>query len=179
MWIEQWAQPHLANNVVASICGATDLRSRIGLYGAGQIIAFGDSGLDTGNLSNMSADFQTTRLVGEYYLGPVSQQGKQAGDWSDISGHGTHVIGSAVGAGVNTPVFSGSNPLSPLYPSSPLSHSYANSLTGMAPEADIYIQSIGDSSDNVYPPQDLSDLFHRPTTPAHACTRIAGISRWI
>lgn len=138
VWVEEWQKPKLANNVAQQIVGAPDLRLRSSLYGAGQIIAFADSGLDTGNLANLSADF-SGRLVSAYSL-------RRANDWSDLMSHGTHVMGCAVGSGQ----LSGSNPPA---------HSYTGSFAGVAPEAGYVIQSIGDESAFVYPPLDLAQLF--------------------
>lgn len=140
-WVEEWVQPRPANNVAQGIIGVHDVRQRIGLYGEGQIVAFADSGLDTGNPATMSDDF-AGRILASFAL-------RRQDDWSDPTGHGTHAIGVAVNSGV----LSGSNPAE---------HSYDGSFAGVAPEASIIIQSIGDSSGFVYPPMTLSTLF-QPT----------------
>lgn len=140
-WIEEWVQPRPSNNVATGIIGAHDVRQRIGLYGEGQILAFADSGLDTGNLATLCDDF-AGRILAAYAL-------RRPDDWSDVTGHGTHAIGVAVNSGV----LSGSDPAQ---------HSYDSSFAGVAPEAQIVIQSIGDSSGFVYPPLTLSTLF-QPT----------------
>ncbi|MBI2843133.1 MAG: S8 family serine peptidase [Armatimonadetes bacterium] len=138
LWVEEWIQPRAANDVAQGIMGLPAVREQVGLFGAGQIIAFADSGLDTGDLSTLSADF-AGRIVNAY---GIARQGQ----WDDVSGHGTHVIGIAAGSGA----LSGSNPPA---------HSYAGSFAGMAPEAGIIIQSIGDETTLVHPPLDLSTLF--------------------
>ncbi|MBP6962944.1 MAG: S8 family serine peptidase [Armatimonadetes bacterium] len=140
-WIEPWVQPRPVNNVAQGIIGVHDVRERIGLYGAGQVIAFADSGLDTGSQSTMSADF-ANRILAAFAL-------RRQDDWSDPTGHGTHSIGVATGSGA----LSGSNPGQ---------HSYDTSFAGVAPEAGIVVQSIGDTSGFVYPPLVLSTLF-QPT----------------
>ncbi len=137
-WVEQWEQPRIFNNVAGQITGAADLRLRSALYGAGQVIAFSDSGLDTGNVSTLSADY-SGRLLKAYAL-------RRQNDWSDLVGHGTHAMGCAVGSGQ----LSGSNPST---------HSYSDSFAGIAPEAQFIIQSIGDETAFVYPPMDLVQLF--------------------
>lgn len=138
LWIEEWLQPRTANNSAHAIVHAPEMRARLGLYGAGQTIAFADSGLDTGNVSTLSADF-SGRIVAAYGL-------KRPGEWSDLYSHGTHVIGVAAGSGS----LSGGNPAA---------HSYDGSFAGMAPEAGLVIQSIGDGTIYVYPPLNLNDLF--------------------
>jgi subtilisin family serine protease len=137
-WIEPYVQPKLCNSQSELICGVPRVRQDLGLYGAGQIIGLADAGLDTGNMSTLSPDF-SGRVLKAYSL-------RRANDWSDLNGHGSHVAGSAVGAGV----LSGSNPSA---------HSYEGSLAGYAPEAKLVFQSIGDGGDMVFPPLYLSELF--------------------
>lgn len=137
-WIEEWVQPRPANNVAQSILGVPALRQRVSLFGAGQIVAFADSGLDTGSLATLSADF-AGRVYKAYGI-------RRPGVWSDLTGHGTHVLGVAVGSGV-------------LSGSEPSTHTYDGSFAGVAPEAELIIQSIGDSSPFVYPPLELSTMF--------------------
>lgn len=137
-WIEEWVQPRVTNNVAAGIIGAEAVRTRLGLYGAGQVIAIADTGLDTGQQATLSADF-AGRLLKAYAI-------RRPGDWSDLTGHGTHITGIATGSGV----LSGSNPSG---------HLYTGSFAGVAPEAQFIMQSIGDASEYLYPPANLSDLF--------------------
>jgi subtilisin family serine protease len=140
-WIEPYLQPKLCNNVAAGICGLPELRQGLGLFGAGQIVGVADAGLDTGNLSTISADF-AGRIIRAYAL-------RRPGDWSDLNGHGTHVVGSLLGSGA----LSGANPAL---------HSYTDSFAGSAPEASLVFQSIGDAGDLVFPPLYLFELF-QPT----------------
>ena len=140
-WIEEWVQPIVTNNVAQGIIGVHETRQRLGLYGEGQIIAIADSGLDTGSLSTLSDDFGG-RILAAYAL-------RRPGEWSDLTGHGTHAIGIAAGSGE----LSGSDPMT---------HSYDTSFAGVAPESQIVIQSIGDNTGYVYPPLALSTLF-QPT----------------
>lgn len=137
-WIEPYVQPNICNNMACEISGVPEVRSTLGLYGANEIIGVADTGLDTGSLSTMSADF-AGRIVSTYSL-------RRPGDWSDLSGHGTHVAGTVLGSGA----LSGSDPAL---------HSYDGSFAGVAPEAKVVFQSIGDSGTYVFPPLDLNDLF--------------------
>lgn len=140
-WIEEWVPPQTANNVAQSIIGVPQVRNRTGLFGAGEIISFADSGLDSGNVATLSPDL-AGRVIKTYAL-------RRPGDWSDLSGHGTFCVAAAAGSGA----LSGSNAAA---------HAYTNSFCGVAPEASIIIQSIGDSGSYVYPPVTLSELFEPP-----------------
>ena len=137
-WVEPYIQPKLCNNVAEGIMGVQDVREDIGLYGASQTVGVADNGLDTGDLSTISADF-SGRISKTYCI-------RRSDAWSDLNGHGSHVTGSFVGSGI----LSGSNPST---------HSYDNSFAGVAPEAKLVFQSIGDSSGMVFPPLHLGDLF--------------------
>jgi serine protease AprX len=66
-----------------------------GLTGTGQIVAFADTGLDSGDLNNLSADFR----------GQVKSAfavGLGGSSWGDPMNHGTHVAGSIAGNGANS-----------------------------------------------------------------------------
>jgi hypothetical protein len=105
---------------------ANDLRASLGLYGNGQVVAVADTGLDTGNLGSLPPDV-AGRVIKTYCLGRISPC-----DWSDYVAHGTHVVGSVLGNGSA----SGSNPAA---------HSYNGSFAGVAPEAQLVLQSLADS----------------------------------
>jgi subtilisin family serine protease len=137
-WIEPYVQSKLCNDVASGISGVPDARQDLSLFGAGQLIGVADSGLDSGDVNTISADF-ASRVQKTYTL-------RRPGDWSDLNGHGTHVTGSVMGSGV----LSGSNPAT---------HSYSGSFAGYAPEARLVFQSIGDSGEYVFPPLHLADLF--------------------
>lgn len=64
-----------------------------GYKGQGQIASMADTGLDTGDLNTISADFKNAIVDGEVF----APYGKS---WEDPMGHGTHVAGSIVGRGV-------------------------------------------------------------------------------
>ncbi|HJZ45520.1 MAG TPA: S8 family serine peptidase [Roseiflexaceae bacterium] len=119
-WIEPAPRPRLLNDVARAIMHVDAAWQDRGLYGAGQIIGVADSGLDTGNPKTISADF-AGRLVATHVLAT-------GGDLADTFGHGTHVAGSAAGAGAQ----SGARPAQ---------HQYAGSFAGVAPEAGLVIQA--------------------------------------
>jgi subtilisin family serine protease len=133
----------LFNNIARNIMTVNNIWTDLGYYGAGQIVAVADTGLDNGkNDSTLAADFRG-RLFNAYAL-------YRTNDWSDDNGHGTHVAGSILGNGVN----SGSNPTA---------HSYIGSFAGAAPEASLIFQSVGDASSYLYGlPSDLNELFTPP-----------------
>ncbi len=115
----------------------------LGLFGAGQIVAYSDSGLDVGNIETLSADFEG-RVLTAHPLGERST-------WNDLVGHGTHVAGSIAGSGA----LSGSNPAA---------HAYDGSLAGVAPEAFLVVQAfrIDEVSGEIEGlPEDLNVLFQQ------------------
>jgi serine protease AprX len=119
-WIEPVARPRLLNDVARTIMHVDSAWQDRGLYGNGQIIGVADSGLDTGNPATLSADF-AGRLVATHVLAV-------GGDVADTHGHGTHVAGSAAGAGVQ----SGAQPAQ---------QQYSGSFAGVAPAAGLVIQA--------------------------------------
>ncbi len=137
-WIEPYVQPRLCNDAATVICGIDDIRQGLGIYGLNQLIGVADCGLDTGNLNTLSADF-AGRVEKVYTL-------RRPGEWSDLNGHGTHVVGTLLGSGV----LSGSNPGA---------RDYYGSFAGYAPLARLVFQSIGDDGSYVFPPLHLSELF--------------------
>jgi hypothetical protein len=127
LWIEPQLAKELFNDVGGGeIIGADHTRTDLGLYGAGQVVAVADSGLDVGmNDASLSADF-AGRILDARSLCHDGYQG-----WNDFVGHGTHVAGSVLGSGK----LSGSNPAR---------HQYGDTLAGVAPEARLIVQSIED-----------------------------------
>lgn len=67
-----------------------------GFNGAGQIVGFADTGLDSGNLSSLIPDFQGQVKVG-------MAMGLGGNSWGDPHNHGTHVAGSIAGNGRSSP----------------------------------------------------------------------------
>lgn len=138
-WIEHRVERELFNDVARGIMNVNSTWSGIGIYGSGEMVAVCDTGLDTGSLSTISADF-AGRVFKTYNLGRKKL-------WNDPNGHGTHVAGSVLGNGV-------------LSGSSPASHDYASSFAGTAPEAQLIFQSVLDVTGGLGGiPADLNDLF--------------------
>jgi subtilisin family serine protease len=160
-WIEPFYERVLFNDVARSsaLMDAESAWADLGLYGQGQTVAVADTGLDTGSLATLHADFRGTptgcsgsdRIVATYALG-------RPGDWSDScryrdgavwvndGGHGTHVAGSVLGNGCN----SGSSG----------TPDYSGSHAGLAPQANLVFQSVMDSACGLLGiPDDLNDLF--------------------
>jgi hypothetical protein len=144
VWIEPYIAPSFQNNIAGGlIMRAEAVRSTLGLYGNGQIVGVADSGLDTGNSTTLHPDVRG-RVRAAYCLGRPSPC-----SWSDTNGHGTHVVGSVLGNGSA----SGSNPVA---------HSYTYSQAGVAPEAELVLQSIGDNNDGLSGiPVDAGDLLRQ------------------
>lgn len=141
-WIEPRAEAKLFNDVGRGIMTAPTLWSGIGLYGSGEIVGVCDTGLDTGDLTTISADF-AGRVFNTYALGRKKL-------WDDPDGHGTHVCGSVLGSGS-------------LSGSTPATHSYTSSFAGVAPEAQVVFQSIVTSTGALGGiPSDLQQLFLPP-----------------
>ncbi|WP_406661021.1 PGF-pre-PGF domain-containing protein [Methanolobus sp. ZRKC3] len=129
-WIEEYTQPTIKNDVAAGIINVDTVLNNYGLNGSGQIIAVCDTGLDTGvNDNTMHADLRGRILN----ITDLSNDGSSA----DQFGHGTHVAGSALGNGLLS----------------------GGQYSGMAPEAELVFQAIGNEGFTVYPPDDLSDMF--------------------
>lgn len=141
LWVEPYLEPKLNNDIGGgTIMRADTVRSSLGLYGSGQIVAVADTGLDTGNQSTLHSDVRG-RVVKTYCLGRPSPC-----DWSDYVAHGTHVAGSVLGNGS-------------LSGSTPSAHQYANSYAGVAPEAQLVFQSVASSQGSLSGiPTDRGDL---------------------
>ena len=140
-WIGHVPAPWLVNDVAAGILGVAP-RAAHGRYGAGQIVAIADSGLDVGETGALSADFDS-RVVATHVL--VVDE-----DWDDNNGHGTHTAGSLAGSGV-------------LSGSIPATSSYDGSFAGIAPEASLVVQAFEADASGVVTglPADLVTLFQQ------------------
>jgi subtilisin family serine protease len=66
-----------------------------GMTGEGQVVAVADTGLDTGDVNTLNADFQGQLKVG-------LAMGLGGSSWGDPEMHGTHVSGSILGNGHNS-----------------------------------------------------------------------------
>ena len=126
--------PKLHNDKARQIMGIPDDNSFGGmaLTGRGQIVAICDSGLDTGNASNIHQDFRD-RVIGIRSLGagvglaPFTNDppGHDDGPADNNSAHGTHVAGSVLGSGA-----AGRQAGGTLVPQ------------GIAPEAEVFFQAV-------------------------------------
>ncbi len=128
VWVEAADVLALHQQPSTTIITADQVRANLSLTGADQVIAIADSGLDTGDLATLHRDLRG-RVIRTYALG-------RAGDWSDPTGHGTHMAGAAAGSGV-------------LSGSVPEGNIYAGTYTGVAPAAKLVIQSIGDAQGGI------------------------------
>jgi subtilisin family serine protease len=126
-WVEPYVRPELFNDVARGdeIMNATAVWGDLGLYGAGQVVAVADTGLDVGvNDSTLNDDFEG-RVLSLHDLDNWPLDGAD-----DLcSGHGTHVAGSVLGNGSN----SGSDPAD---------HDYSTGYAGLAPEAQLVFQAV-------------------------------------
>lgn len=128
MNVERKAKKKLMNEV-ARTEGLMNVEAvnETGYKGKGVTVVVADTGLDSGDFSNIHDDFQDKNVIGV-----VGEANTSRTDWSDINGHGTHVAGSAVGTGAH----------------------YHGDYAGMAPEADLYFICLGDSSSYL---EDITD----------------------
>ncbi len=125
-WIEPSGRPRIVNDHARAIMNVDPVWQNGLLFGTGQVIAIADSGLDTGDMGTLSPDF-AGRIVATHVL-------SEGAHWDDNHGHGTHVAGSAAGAGVE----SGADPAG---------HDYVGSFAGVAPEANLVIQAFEAKAD--------------------------------
>jgi subtilisin family serine protease len=120
MMAENYYPNYVYNNYAAPLLGVNETWTRLNLNGNSTIVAVGDTGLDTGNLSTLHLDFRG-RVVGISAWVAANPTG------SDLHGHGTHVSGSVLGNGTMS----------------------SGVIRGMAPEARLFMQSLnGNGSDN-------------------------------
>lgn len=121
----------------------------MGYTGKGEMVVIADSGLDSGNLGDLHPDLPTgddlSILVGK----AAQAYGRSPGDWTDYTGHGTHVAGIAVGLGTMT--------------YTPPGGSYPQRQPGVAPGASLGFAVLGDPAGQgaVYPvqPDDLDHFY--------------------
>ncbi|MBC8163290.1 MAG: S8 family serine peptidase [Roseiflexaceae bacterium] len=95
MWAEPARLAELFNDVGGGIIQLDAARVQLPeLDGRGQTIAIADTGLDVEQQvqAGMNPDFAPARVQGANLC-------PSGGDWSDRSGHGTHVAGTAAGSG--------------------------------------------------------------------------------
>lgn len=89
-WIERHVRPQVVNDFATADTGVQSVWNAHGLTGRGQVIAIADSGLDTGDMNTLHADF-TNQIVRVVNLGGYT--------FGDYNGHGTHTAGTLAGDG--------------------------------------------------------------------------------
>ncbi len=153
-WVERAPQWQLHNDKSDNIMGVRSVWDTQGLYGAGQIVAVCDTGLDRGSTAPalLHDDFENgsgvSRVLALYDL-----VGGGDGAEDRNSGHGTHVAGSVLGNGD----LSGATPSSHTYPET--------AYVGMAPEASLVFQAVEDDGGDLSGiPLDLNNLFPQAYT---------------
>ena len=120
----------LHNRVATGITRADELQTS-GLDGEGQIVAVCDTGLDTGDATTVSADFNgRTRAIHAF---------GRPGLANDPNGHGTHVAGSVLGNGTNS----------------------NGNVRGIAPAAELVFQSVMDAGGGLGGLANLENVFQR------------------
>jgi len=140
-WVEPWAQPILHNAIARSDLGMNKngVETRLGLYGAGQIVVDGDTGVSTGNTATMHDDFK-----GHFYKG--SWGSGICGSWADYDEHGTHTAGSVLGNGVRSGAITAT-------------HAYSGSNAGIAPEALLWAWAFCDNWSGLPDTNPYTDYF--------------------
>jgi subtilisin family serine protease len=132
--IEEYSGEKLYNNVAVRLLGADTVHAGPGFKGAGEVIAVCDTGLDTGDPTQIHPAFRGR----VHKLYPLARSVA-----SDPHGHGTHVCGSVLGDGVladGTPI------------------------RGAAPKATLVLQSVLNGNGGLSLPSNLNDLFDTPYT---------------
>ena len=138
-WLER-RRPRVPFNDLARLPGSLDTAPLdslpVPLDGAGQIVAVADSGLGTGGDASAPAQAVPHPDLADRLL--AVHEWARTNDWSDPSGHGTHVAGSLLGTGAAS----------------------TNLYRGIAPAASLVFQCVGDASGAFSGlPDDLRDLF--------------------
>ena len=148
--LETPGDPQLSNFAArrADMLNIDPAQETFGLKGKGQTIGIVDTGLD-GGIYNMHPDFDspTRKIRGAI----VSSSTKTS--WQDDNGHGTHVAGSAAGAGTSS----------------------GGAYAGVAPQADLFILNIQNQGSSVLLPA-YTDLFNVYTSGVHVINNSWGDS---
>ncbi len=132
LWVERFIAPRVQNDQVRKILGVTAARQQLGwLDGAGQIVAVTDTGLDVeaSVLADTNADFPASQIAAAFSPAQVDTScasNADAATWSDRNGHGTHVAGTVLGSGANSPS--------------------GFSFAGIAPKANLIVQGVETSA---------------------------------
>lgn len=135
VWIAPVPSLRPLNDRSRVLVGVNAVWSDLGLQGEGQIIGIADTGLDTGDVNTLSADFQ-----GRVEQGIPRVPGR---DWADDFGHGTHIAGIIAGQGKTA-----AGPPDP------------QSFAGVAPRAKLVVQGFELDNTGYHGfPEDLNELF--------------------
>lgn len=128
-WIEPYIMPTVTNAMGRKIIGSEAVWQDFGYFGDGQIVAISDSGLSV--QGQLTADFgnRLVRAFSPSEMNLSSPACRAKTTFTDLNGHGTHVAGSVLGAGVR----SGSNAAN---------HLYTSSHAGVAPEAQLVFMAL-------------------------------------
>ncbi len=157
-----------ANQYTSSVQGGHYSQNNWQLYGANQIVAVSDSGLDNA----VACSSQTTctnlnptlhpdlagRIVGIYDIATAGST-----TVADTSGHGTSTAGRVAGNGVANGT------------TNPTSHSYQNGPAAMAPEAKLYIQDVAADSGLLFGPTATTIIANQFTPAKNGGSRIQTI----
>ncbi|KAB2953785.1 S8 family serine peptidase [Heliorestis acidaminivorans] len=155
----QIEQPHqeieLLSDRARDIVGATPvslpgLITAKGLTGEGQIVALADSGLDSGQLSDLHPDFHSEEGKMPKVIQLQSWAGRDRAD--DTNGHGTHMAGIIAGTGSAS----------------------KGQYKGLAPGASLYIQGLLNEEGVLRTPANLEQLFY----PAYSAGARIHVNGW-
>lgn len=127
-WIDIPPVIELSNETATQTTGARTVWADFGYYGQGQTVAVLDTGLGTGDLSTMHADF-SNGAGGTRITALVATPYNVSGEVRDKDGHGTHVAGTVLGNGIE----SGADPVNNIFPD--------DCYAGIAPKASLVFQS--------------------------------------
>ncbi|MCQ2560129.1 MAG: S8 family serine peptidase, partial [Clostridia bacterium] len=115
----------------------------------GQIVAFADSGLDKGSISDIHPDLRTQEGQMPKVIALNSWAGREKAD--DPDGHGTHMAATIAGTGAGS-----------------------EQWQGLAPGASLYFQGLLNAQGQINLPDDLSTLFD----PAYAAGARIHVDAW-
>ncbi|MBI4415882.1 MAG: S8 family serine peptidase, partial [Euryarchaeota archaeon] len=158
MWIDRETQPYVFNDiarwVIQSADGstfATPVHDQ-GIYGTGQIVTVGDTGIDFEHDAfedpSVPAPGPGHRKVTDYYV-----PGNAGGDGSDQGiNHGTHVSGTVAGDDGTWGVYDGT-------PDG--SNGASGPHDGQAFDATLQVQDLSTDGSGIYPPFPFNDLYQK------------------
>ena len=142
--IEDVPEKVLYNNLARQVLDADVVLNDTQYLGSGQIVAVADTGFDKGSLQDVHPAF-TNRVKALIAVGRPKMT-------NDTNGHGTHVCGSILGAGI--------------------AKSQQSNLGGVAPQAQLVLQSLLNENSGLFPTSgafSLANLFTEPYKKYNAC----------